>query len=46
MVVDIPLSYNAILGRPILNNHGVVINMELLYLKLLAIGGTTMAKRS
>lgn len=31
-VVDIPLSYNPILGRPILNNYGVIINMEYLCL--------------
>lgn len=43
-VVNIPLSYNAILGCPILNKHGVVINMEYLCLKLPAIGGITFAR--
>lgn len=45
-VVDIPLSYNLILGRSILNNYGVIINMEYLCLKLPAIRGITIARRS
>ncbi|KAG8662283.1 hypothetical protein MANES_01G082850v8 [Manihot esculenta] len=35
-VVDIPFAYNVILGHPILNCHGVIINMGAMYLKLLA----------
>ncbi|KAG8641015.1 hypothetical protein MANES_13G092480v8 [Manihot esculenta] len=34
MVVDIPLTYNVILGRLVLNCHGIVINMHAMCLKL------------
>lgn len=43
-VVNIPLSYNAILGRTILNNHGVIIHMKYLCLKLPAIGGIVVVR--
>lgn len=38
-VVDIPLSYNVILGCLVLNCHAIVINMSAMCLKLLALGG-------
>lgn len=43
-VVDNPMSYNTILRRPILNNYEVVINMEVICLKLPAIRGITVAR--
>ncbi|KAJ9134970.1 hypothetical protein P3X46_032198 [Hevea brasiliensis] len=46
VVVDISLSYNAILGRPILNSNNILINMDCLYLKLLALSGIVVVKRS
>ncbi|KAG8641014.1 hypothetical protein MANES_13G092290v8 [Manihot esculenta] len=39
MVVDIPLTYNVILGRLVLNCHGIVINMHAMCLKLPAPRG-------
>ncbi|KAJ9170106.1 hypothetical protein P3X46_018238, partial [Hevea brasiliensis] len=46
MVIDIPFSYNAILRRPVLSNHGIIINMEMPCLKLPAVGGITVAQGS
>lgn len=43
-VVDIMLTYNAILGRPILNCHGIVINMGVMWLKLLALKGSAVVQ--
>ncbi|OAY29052.2 hypothetical protein MANES_15G107550v8 [Manihot esculenta] len=34
MMIDIPLTYNMILGCSILNYHGIVINMGAMYIKL------------
>ncbi len=34
IVVNISFSYNAILGRPILSDYGIIINMGMLCLKL------------
>lgn len=45
-VVDISLSYNAIFGQPILNNNGIIISVEYLCLKILAVRGIIVAKRS
>lgn len=42
VVVDIPLAYNIILGHPVLNYHGIVINMAFLCLKLPAPRGVTI----
>ncbi|XP_058010216.1 uncharacterized protein LOC131183467 [Hevea brasiliensis] len=36
VVIDIPLSYNIILGQPILNNNDIVIRMKWLCMKLTA----------
>ncbi|KAJ9145946.1 hypothetical protein P3X46_028273 [Hevea brasiliensis] len=46
VVVDIPLSYNAILGRPILNGNNILINMDYLCLKLLAPCGIAIVRGS
>lgn len=45
-VVDIPLSYNSILGWPILNNYRIIFNMEYLCLKLPIEGGIAVARGS
>lgn len=45
-VVDIPLLCNTLLEPLILNNHGAIISMEYLYLKLPAIKGIAVAKGS
>lgn len=46
MVADIPLSYNVILGQSIFNNHGVIINMEYLCLKLQTMRSIEVARGS
>ncbi|KAJ9183387.1 hypothetical protein P3X46_007249 [Hevea brasiliensis] len=46
IVVDIPLSYNAILGQPILNGNNILINMDYLCLKLLAPSGIAVVRGS
>ncbi|KAG8655678.1 hypothetical protein MANES_04G060101v8 [Manihot esculenta] len=38
MVVDILFAYNVILGHSVLNYHGIVINVDAMYLKLPASG--------
>ncbi|KAG8633852.1 hypothetical protein MANES_18G141017v8 [Manihot esculenta] len=43
-VVDISLAYNVILGRPVLNSHGIVINMDAIRLKLLSPGGLAVVR--
>ncbi|KAG8643880.1 hypothetical protein MANES_11G076151v8 [Manihot esculenta] len=39
VLVDIPLAYNVILGRTVLNCHDIVINMGAMCLKVPALGG-------
>ncbi|KAJ9181000.1 hypothetical protein P3X46_009177 [Hevea brasiliensis] len=46
MVVDISLSYNVNLGRPILNNNGILINMDCLCMTLLTPGRIAMVMGS
>ncbi|KAJ9162848.1 hypothetical protein P3X46_022590 [Hevea brasiliensis] len=46
VVVDIPLSYNAILGRPILNGNNILINMDCLCLKFPAPGAIAVVRGS
>lgn len=41
-MVDIPLAYNVILELSILNCHGIVINMDFLWLMFLALGGVAV----
>ncbi|XP_021600715.1 uncharacterized protein LOC110606273 [Manihot esculenta] len=43
-VVDISFAYNVILGHPILNRHGIVINMGAMCLKLPAPGGIAVVQ--
>lgn len=45
-MVDISLVYNVILGRPVLNCHGIVINMDFLCLKLPAPEGVAIVRVS
>lgn len=45
-IVDIPLFYNAIIGRPILNNYRAIISMVMLCLKMPAVRGIVVAKGS
>ncbi|KAJ9177089.1 hypothetical protein P3X46_012341 [Hevea brasiliensis] len=45
-IMDIPLSYNVILGRAILNSNNILINMDYLFMKLLALGGITVLRGS
>lgn len=44
--MDIPLSYNAILGQSILNGNNILINIDCLCLKLLDLGGISVVKKS
>ncbi|KAJ9134944.1 hypothetical protein P3X46_032180, partial [Hevea brasiliensis] len=46
IIVNIPLSYNVILGRLILNGNNILINMDCLCMKLLALGGLTIVRGS
>lgn len=43
-MVDISLVYNVILGRTVLNYHGIIINVGAMCLKLLAPGGLTIVQ--
>lgn len=44
VVVDILLAYNVILCHPVLNYHGIIINMSAMCFKLLGLGGLTAVR--
>ncbi|KAJ9134997.1 hypothetical protein P3X46_032223 [Hevea brasiliensis] len=46
IIADTPLSYNVILGRLILNDNNILINVDCLCMKLLAPGGIAMVRKS